>query len=303
MRRKFLFGLALLMAAAAQGANDAKVAEWKRETREKQAAEAKAFAPLMESVNTLEVFVLDAASGGDEDEKRAKDKFPRLDRWKIIRQITVNDAWEIARLREGIKRSIETGGGVSPCFEPRHGIRFIRNGQPVELILCFECSFMQVNGSPDFEGVAISPVASTDFYRVFRAHGFTKPSRLSGMSDEEVAKRLAGTWTSAGTSRNGKAVIEGTHDETFAADGRYRTKGRTTIRFDGGQHTQHERDEVGRWWIKDGMLFILPDPSEDIIHPVPIEYACPVLEITPDRIVLCTTSVQEPGHESVWLRK
>lgn len=283
----------------------ADMAEWKREVAQRQAKLVVDFAPLMEGVAELEVFVLDAASGWGDVEKRAEDPALRLGRWKIVRQAKVTDAREIALLRNGIRRSIETGGPVAACFNPRHGVRFTKNGRQVELLLCFECASMEANGSPEFNGAPISAAAEVDFYRVFRAHGLGRPAQLNGKSDAEMAKMLVGEWTSTGTREEGKKRWTWKLRKSYAADGSYSQEGETTVALDGDKKSDpFDAREEGRWRIEDGLLLVLPkmDP-EDMFSMGSFEYASPLLEIAPNRIVLGSISVEEPEDSIVLSRK
>jgi hypothetical protein len=309
MRRLASFVLGALIAASLVRGDEkseaAGMAEWKREIAQRQAKLAADFAPLMEGVAELEVFILDAASGWDNAEKRAEAPALRLDRWRIVRQAKVTDAREIALLRTGIRRSIETGGPVAACFNPRHGVRFTKNGRQVELILCFECAGMEAKGSSEFDGAPISGAAEADFYRVFRAHGLVRPAQLQGKSDAEMAKMLVGEWTSAGTRKEGKARWTWQYRRSYAADGSYSQEGETTFELDGDKRSEpfDARDE-GRWRIEDGLLFVLSKMDRDDPSSMePYEHANPLLEVAPNRIVLGSTSVEESDDSIVLSRK
>jgi hypothetical protein len=296
--------LAASIAPADEKSDAAAMAEWKRETAQRQAKLAAEFAALMAGVTELEVFILDPQSGWEEASKRAKDPSPRLDRWKIVRGAKVTDAREIAVLCAGIQRSIETGGPVAACFNPRHGVRFIRNDQPVELILCFECASMDAKGSPEFEGGAISAAAEVAFYRVFRAHGLVRPPQLQGTSDAEIARMLVGEWTSTGTWKKGGASLTWKSLRTFAADGSYSYESETTVVFDVGEPSGplHPR-ETGRWRVEDGLLLMFREVDPEDMFDESVDYGIPLLKVSPDGIVLGSTSVEKADQETVMRRK
>lgn len=296
---------AVSIALADEKSDAAARAEWKRETAQKQAKLAADFAPLMEGVVELEVFILDPASGWEGEEKRAKDPSPRLGRWKIVRRVEVTDAREITLLRAGIQRSIETGGPVAACFNPRHGVRFIRNGQAVELILCFECASMDAKGSPEFEGAAISTAAEAAFYRIFRAHGLVPPARLKGRSDAEISKLLVGEWETAEARKEDGGRWTWKFRKTDAADGSDSEAGEATLVWKGAEAGEpSEKQREGRWRIEDGLLLLLleADP-EDPFDMGPVEFAHPLLEVTPDQIAIGSTSVEDSDSKMVLRRK
>ncbi len=281
------------------------MAEWKRETTERQAKLAKDFTALVEGVDRLEIFILDPSSGWDDEKKRAQEASSRLMRWKIKERVSVTDVREIARLFSGIRRSIETGGPIAACFEPRHGVRFTKAGQVVEMALCFECAGMEVQGSPGFDGAPISPAAEVDFYRVFRAHGLVRPAKLKGKSDGEIAKLLVGEWTNKGKSNEHGIVQIWKSHRVFAADGSYVCEGETVIKFKSSDSDQPFADrEEGKWRIEDGILLTMAkEGSENFPEMTVIEYASPVLEAGPNRIVLGSTSLKRSDWKSMLRRK
>jgi hypothetical protein len=64
--------------------------------------------------------------------------------WKVLGKTVVNDAEVRKKLCAEFKRSIDESEGVGAnCFNPRHGIRFTREGKTVDLVICFECYQVQ----------------------------------------------------------------------------------------------------------------------------------------------------------------
>jgi hypothetical protein len=74
----------------------------------------------------------------------------------------------LAALDSGIARS--TGPGAR-CFVPRHGIRAVRGGATVELLICFECSWVRVYTGGAEQAAAVVTTADPQpvFDEVLRA--------------------------------------------------------------------------------------------------------------------------------------
>jgi hypothetical protein len=56
------------------------------------------------------------------------------------------------------------------CFNPRHGIRAILNGEAVDLVICFECKQIQIHAAKG-KGVLTSASPQPEFDRVLREAG------------------------------------------------------------------------------------------------------------------------------------
>lgn len=66
----------------------------------------------------------------------------------------------IAALDDGIARAQESAA----CFNPRHGIRVVRDKKTVELVICFECMnfYVYANGNKSGGGISRDPQALFD---------------------------------------------------------------------------------------------------------------------------------------------
>jgi hypothetical protein len=57
------------------------------------------------------------------------------------------------------------------CFDPRHGIRATRNGKTVDLVICFECEWIEGhlnNGDAFGDKVAVSKLPEPLFSRILK---------------------------------------------------------------------------------------------------------------------------------------
>ncbi len=66
-------------------------------------------------------------------------------RFKVLGRTTVTDP----AMRQRLYNSLQSGARwnvpiPSLCFDPRHGIRVTSKGRTVDLVICFECSQVQV---------------------------------------------------------------------------------------------------------------------------------------------------------------
>lgn len=63
---------------------------------------------------------------------------------------------------------------IAMCFNPRHGIRVIRDGKTVDLLICFECRGMRIYGSSE-AFLNLGPGDDSEFNRVLKAAGVKLP--------------------------------------------------------------------------------------------------------------------------------
>lgn len=64
------------------------------------------------------------------------------------------------------------------CFNPRHGISATRDGRTVELVICYECSQVDIHGPGAQEAqLDTSPKVEPEISRLFRSAGVTVQPR------------------------------------------------------------------------------------------------------------------------------
>jgi hypothetical protein len=65
--------------------------------------------------------------------------------WKVLGRTPVGDSDTRKELVAALTKGAgESDGMVAGCFNPRHGIRATREGEAVDLVICFECLQVQV---------------------------------------------------------------------------------------------------------------------------------------------------------------
>jgi len=65
--------------------------------------------------------------------------------WEVLGRTLLKGAADRAPILDALAKGLaETDGSMAACFNPRHGIRAVRNGVTTDLVICFECWQVQV---------------------------------------------------------------------------------------------------------------------------------------------------------------
>jgi hypothetical protein len=94
------------------------------------------------------------------EQHRPRDEFHDF---RILGSMTVSDAETRSNLVAALKKSAqESKGFIANCFNPRHGIRVIRDGKTNDLVICFECLNVKTfENDKQSEGFPISDSAQS----------------------------------------------------------------------------------------------------------------------------------------------
>ena len=65
---------------------------------------------------------------------------------KIVARATVRDPKARDRIWNVVDQGVRSGGTRAKCFNPHHGIHAIRGTEIVDLVICYECGEVDVNG-------------------------------------------------------------------------------------------------------------------------------------------------------------
>jgi hypothetical protein len=93
--------------------------------------------------------------------------------WRVLGSTAI----ELPEVRQEVFTALERGiaenqGWMAFCFDPRHGIRAARGVELVELVVCFECSQVQIYTDGKWDGsVLIMGSPEPVFDRVLSAAG------------------------------------------------------------------------------------------------------------------------------------
>lgn len=93
-------------------------------------------ATLLRKADTLVVFSLEPFSGPSDPKG--------FHGWPVLGEVSVQDADRRAFVDAVIAGAAPRDSERSLCFEPRHGIRAVSKNGAVDLVVCFECSQVQV---------------------------------------------------------------------------------------------------------------------------------------------------------------
>jgi hypothetical protein len=79
---------------------------------------------------------------------------------------------------DALYKSVARGGSPAKCFEPRHILRATSEGKSVTLVICFQCSQMQVSvGKAGPQTIVISDAAHPVLDQILKDAGVPLPSR------------------------------------------------------------------------------------------------------------------------------
>jgi len=68
--------------------------------------------------------------------------------WAVLGRTQLKEAADRAPILDALAKGLaETDGSMAACFNPRHGIRAVRNGVTTDLVICFECWQVKVIAS------------------------------------------------------------------------------------------------------------------------------------------------------------
>jgi hypothetical protein len=155
----------------------AAVAARRAEEARRQQACADAIQQALANASSVEIFSVDPTWWTSEEAKN-RDPRPKLEnRWPIDGTSTVTSPDEIKKLAAALASGIREHGvndGVMGCFNPRHGFRWIVDGKPVTLIVCYECLQGTVSGlaGGSWFLTTRSPEGAID--QIFSSHGLKK---------------------------------------------------------------------------------------------------------------------------------
>ncbi|HVS36600.1 MAG TPA: hypothetical protein VMS17_13640, partial [Gemmataceae bacterium] len=99
---------------------------------------------VLEQADQLDVYSLQPPNPPKE-KPQVKDVFHE---YKVLGKTTIKDAAVRKKLVEEIEKGVANGFGAAGCFNPRHGLRATHDGKTVDLVICFECTSIEIfNGT------------------------------------------------------------------------------------------------------------------------------------------------------------
>lgn len=94
--------------------------------------------------------------------------------YRILDRAEVTAADERSLLTSLVYRGINASDGtVAACFDPRHGIRAVKDSHSVDLVICYECLQIYMYGTLAVERQALYTTSHVepDVSRLFQRHG------------------------------------------------------------------------------------------------------------------------------------
>lgn len=127
---------------------------------------------VLRAASELEVFALDPTPMDD-----GAGSGQSLHGFQILGSARITDSRQRDELVGLILRGIrKSDGSVALCFNPRHGLRAVHEGRTLELVICFECLFMQAHGEAAAPGgghvnVLTAQSVEPEVTRIYEAAG------------------------------------------------------------------------------------------------------------------------------------
>ena len=92
----------------------------------------------------------------------------------VLAQTDVKDANVRQKIADVVNRGVRQGGSQAKCFNPRHGIHALQGGKTVDLVICYECSAIEVGENGHWKTVTTSDVQS-ELDEAFQSAGMAAP--------------------------------------------------------------------------------------------------------------------------------
>ena len=102
----------------------------------------------------------------------------RLEKWGILGQADITDSADRKKLIEAVYRGLlAEDAGPASCFNPRHAISFSKGDRRVNLVICFECTWIHVyggRGAKNANKLLFSQSVSPVFDALFKKNSLEK---------------------------------------------------------------------------------------------------------------------------------
>lgn len=128
----------------------------------------------LDGAASVELYALDPR---DVDLERVEPGAPMFHNYVVLGAATLKDPEATKNLARLISRGIaEHSDKVAGCFNPRHGLRVVRAGRTLDLVICYECLQIHVHdervtNSSGYDGLLTSQSVEPDVTRIFESVG------------------------------------------------------------------------------------------------------------------------------------
>jgi len=97
------------------------------------------------------------------------DKRERFHDYPVLGSLTITNPKQKNELLAALYKGVmDSDGSVASCFNPRHGIKATAGTNWLELVICFECSYMKEYGSASGGGATTTKSPTEIFNRALR---------------------------------------------------------------------------------------------------------------------------------------
>jgi hypothetical protein len=120
---------------------------------------------VLESADSYEIYRLEP--NGAEAPKAGEEVFHNH---VILGRAEVKDKQLQTKITDIVNKGVGQGGTQAKCFNPRHGIHAVRGTSTVDLVICYECSTVEVGDNGRWSTVTTGDVQS-DLDAAFRSAG------------------------------------------------------------------------------------------------------------------------------------
>lgn len=92
----------------------------------------------------------------------------------VLARAEVKDPKVRAKIAFIVERGVRQGGMQAKCFNPRHGVHAMQGKRTVDLVICYECSAVEVVEDGNATTVTTGDVQS-ELDEAFQAAGVSRP--------------------------------------------------------------------------------------------------------------------------------
>jgi hypothetical protein len=119
--------------------------------------------PLPSDPDELIIYSLDVPEIGNEDElARAKSKGEVLYSFPVLGKVRVTEPAKIREVLRSVRRAIANPPSPKNCFSPRHAVRTVKDGEIVDLVICFECNTYFIFRGVEPKGGRLTPAIGSE---------------------------------------------------------------------------------------------------------------------------------------------
>jgi hypothetical protein len=112
------------------------------------------FPAFMDSADVVILYSIDGNFYQEGKKPKTEENFHGF---PVLGKVEVTDAEKRQELIRAVKAGIYTYSISAGCFNPRHGVRFVRGEQWVDYVICFECNNVYEYSSSDDKGKEMHP--------------------------------------------------------------------------------------------------------------------------------------------------